>query len=308
MAKITLRKIKWRRVLWIVLLGVIINFTINLFMDLVFNPTDITLTPWIPEYISAIIITFIAFEGISIINRHLNKRIKWEQNAIKRFFVQIFLNFTYLLIIANSLGIFSTIFISGATYFGIEDLLIINGVVLIFGLIYVLVELLSYFYRKWKESLTRIEKFEKEKIIRTTEKQDKLSDNLQKSDIKQPPESENKFKRRFLIKSGDKYYYCETKDIAYCYAQGNIVFLISKRNKKSVVDYTIQELENLLNPKDFYRVTRKYIISLSSLEKAVKYFGGRLKILLIPQTEDEIIISRAKVPGFLDWLEGRNIL
>jgi DNA-binding LytR/AlgR family response regulator len=118
---------------------------------------------------------------------------------------------------------------------------------------------------------------------------------------------DKEFKERFLIKTGDKYSYIETKNIAYFFAEGNIVFAVTKENKKSIINYSLQDLEKLVNPNHFFRVTRKYIIHLSSIVRVNKYFNSRLKITLTPATEENILVSKAKVAVFLNWMEGITI-
>jgi DNA-binding LytR/AlgR family response regulator len=62
-------------------------------------------------------------------------------------------------------------------------------------------------------------------------------------------------------------------------------------------------LEDILNPQDFFRVSRKYIAKIGSVSKVVRYFNSRLKLELTPPAQDEIIVSRARVSPFLGWLE-----
>jgi two-component system response regulator LytT len=122
--------------------------------------------------------------------------------------------------------------------------------------------------------------------------------------INQLSNASKEFKHRFLIKSGNKFNYIETKDIAYFFADGNIVFAVTKDNKKSIIDYSLESLEKKLDPNEFFRVTRKYIIHISSIRNVSKYFHSRLKIMIHPDPKEDILISRIKVPIFLDWMEG----
>lgn len=122
--------------------------------------------------------------------------------------------------------------------------------------------------------------------------------------INQLSSAAKEYKHRFLIKSGDKFNYVETKDIAYFFADGNIIYAVTKDNKKSIIDYSLESLEKKLNPNEFFRVTRKYIIHISSINKVSKYFHSRLKIMIHPDPKEDILISRIKVQLFLNWMEG----
>jgi len=116
------------------------------------------------------------------------------------------------------------------------------------------------------------------------------------------------FKQRFLIKTGDKFTYIETKDIAYFIADGNIVIAVNKENKKSIVSHTLDDLEKILNPDEFFRATRKYLLHISSIKKVSKYFNSRLKVNINPAPEnDEILVSRVKSSLFFNWIEGKTI-
>lgn len=122
--------------------------------------------------------------------------------------------------------------------------------------------------------------------------------------IKQISRNKDDYKERFLIKTGDKFFYISTNEIAYFYAESNIIYLISNKDHRYIVNFSLEQLEGVLNTKDFFRVSRKYLIKISSIKSVNKYFNSRLKIVLNPLTEDEIFISRVRCPAFLNWLEG----
>lgn len=112
------------------------------------------------------------------------------------------------------------------------------------------------------------------------------------------------YKKRILIKSGDRFGYIDISEVAYFYAEERVTFMITREGRRYLVDYTIEMLEGLLDPKQFFRLTRGCIASINSIQSAVKYFNSRLKITLSPQHKDEILISRVRVPDFLKWLDG----
>jgi DNA-binding LytR/AlgR family response regulator len=92
-------------------------------------------------------------------------------------------------------------------------------------------------------------------------------------------------------------------DVAYFHAEDNEVFMISKENRKMIIDYSLDQLEQLLDPWQFYRLNRSYIANIESIGKIHKYFSSRLKVELIPVTDDTVLISRVKVPDFLNWMD-----
>jgi len=114
---------------------------------------------------------------------------------------------------------------------------------------------------------------------------------------------QREFKSRFVIKSGDRIRHVSVEDIAYFYSSDDYTYLVTLEKKKFIIDYTLDDLINVLNDKEFFRLSRKYIARIHSIKEVNKYFNSRLKVFLEPPTEDEILISRARVPGFMSWLE-----
>ena len=111
------------------------------------------------------------------------------------------------------------------------------------------------------------------------------------------------YKSRFMVKTGDKLKTVLTSEIAYFY-RDDLVCIVTKENKKYPVDFSLDELEEILNPVDFFRVNRQYLVHVSSVIQAHKYFKGKLKLELSPGIEDELIISQEKASAFKSWLDG----
>ena len=115
--------------------------------------------------------------------------------------------------------------------------------------------------------------------------------------------SKTKFKQRFLIKAGQAYSYLDVKDIKLIYSEDGMTFAVKANKKKVLIDRTLDQIEKQLDPHEFFRINRKYLIPISSIEKIHPYFNSRLKIDLHLNYEGELIVSRPKVPDFKDWLD-----
>lgn len=111
------------------------------------------------------------------------------------------------------------------------------------------------------------------------------------------------WKTRFLLKVGVRFDVVEVADVAYLYAEDKVVFLVTKDQKKYFVDDTLDELEQKLNPKSFFRLNRKYFSQLSAIERIEPHFNGRLKIKLRHRDDDDIYVSREKAEAFKKWLD-----
>lgn len=112
------------------------------------------------------------------------------------------------------------------------------------------------------------------------------------------------YKERFMVKFGDHIRSVPVEEINYFFAEGRNVYLHTKNESKYIIDFTLEELENLLNPNHFYRVNRSFIVQLQSIKDVLVYSNSRLKITTQPESIKEIIVSRDKVGQFKTWFDG----
>lgn len=111
-------------------------------------------------------------------------------------------------------------------------------------------------------------------------------------------------KERFLVRLGDHIHSVKTTDIALFYAEGRTAFLITQPGKKFIVDYKLEELEELLDPKLFFRTNRSFIININAIKDVLVYSNSRLKISINVPVEKDIIVSRERVAEFKAWFGG----
>lgn len=115
---------------------------------------------------------------------------------------------------------------------------------------------------------------------------------------------EKKTKDRFLVRLGNHIHSIKTIDISLFYADGRTVYLITNAKRKYILDYKLESLEEVLNPSEFFRVNRTFIVNISDIQDVLVYSNSRLKISSKAFNDKEIIVSREKVNAFKDWLEG----
>lgn len=115
--------------------------------------------------------------------------------------------------------------------------------------------------------------------------------------------AKKEYKSRFVAKVGDQIKHIQVADIAYFYAEDNVVFLITSGNSRYIIDYSIEEIVGMIDPKEFYRLNRAFVTNIKAIEKVYKYLNSRLKIELKPANEKEVLISRARVSDFMEWME-----
>lgn len=109
------------------------------------------------------------------------------------------------------------------------------------------------------------------------------------------------YKSRFSVIIGNKIKSIDIQEIAYFYSQSSITFLVTYGNTEYTVDYSLDQLVNILDPKQFFRINRQYLIKMQSIVNVHIFPKSRLKIDLKPAKED-IFVSIDKVTKFKEWL------
>jgi DNA-binding LytR/AlgR family response regulator len=110
------------------------------------------------------------------------------------------------------------------------------------------------------------------------------------------------FRKRFLVKQAQKLVSIEVDDIAYFYSDGRLNFFKTTDNRKFVVDYTMDELSEMLDPDKYFRISRSFYVSIDSIDQIHDYFGNRLLLHLKPAVDKEALVSREKVMDFKKWM------
>ncbi|MDR7131501.1 DNA-binding LytR/AlgR family response regulator [Algoriphagus sp. 4150] len=113
-----------------------------------------------------------------------------------------------------------------------------------------------------------------------------------------------KTKNRFLISKGENYHYIETKDIAHFYSEDGVVFLHTFNDRRYIINYTLDQLEQQFHNHLFFRVSRNCIANVKAIENVARYFNSRLKLTFLPECPHEVLVSRVRVPDFLKWMDG----
>ena len=113
-----------------------------------------------------------------------------------------------------------------------------------------------------------------------------------------------KYKTRFMVKLGEHIHSIPTGDISIFFAEGRTAYLVTNAGKKFIVDFKLEDLENLLNPESFFRVNRSVIVGINAIQDVLVYSNSRLKITPKTAFDQEIIVSRERVASFKDWFGG----
>lgn len=113
----------------------------------------------------------------------------------------------------------------------------------------------------------------------------------------------NSYKSRFLVKVGEHLRMITIDDVAMFISMEKSTFLRTFNGRDFAIDFTLDQLEGLVDPKRFFRVNRKFIIEIKSIQDIVTYSNSRLKLKLVVATDEDVIVSRERVSEFKEWLE-----
>ena len=111
------------------------------------------------------------------------------------------------------------------------------------------------------------------------------------------------FKSRFLIKVGDHLRPIDISEVTFFYSAAKDTFLVNKSGRIFALDYSLDQLEQLIDPEKFFRISRRCLVAKSEIIEVVVYSGSRLKVKANGLSDEEAIVSRERVTEFKEWLE-----
>lgn len=109
-------------------------------------------------------------------------------------------------------------------------------------------------------------------------------------------------RKRFLVRHLMQWMPIEVSDIAYFFSEDGVTLFRTKTNQKFSLDYTLDELENMLEPTQFFRANRQFIVDISAVQQIHNHFNNKLKLTLKPASEHEVLVSRERATEFKKWM------
>ena len=116
--------------------------------------------------------------------------------------------------------------------------------------------------------------------------------------------SRPEYRERIVTRFGGLLKIINISDCAYFYTENKITYATTKQNAKFAIDENLDELEAILDPKQFFRINRQFIVGIKSIEKMIVVSKSRVKITLNPPSELETIASTERSSTFKKWIEG----
>ncbi|MBE9576234.1 LytR/AlgR family response regulator transcription factor [Flavobacterium proteolyticum] len=113
---------------------------------------------------------------------------------------------------------------------------------------------------------------------------------------------EKEYKKRFSVKIGQQLKVISIDEVECFYSENKGTYIHTLDNRDYLIDSTLEVIEAEINPKEFYRVSRKFIVPLKAVKEIQVYSNSRLKIILPTYKDDEVIVARERVGDFKEWI------
>ena len=112
-----------------------------------------------------------------------------------------------------------------------------------------------------------------------------------------------KYKTRFVIKVGEHLRTIDVNAVKYFFSQEKTTFCVTDDNRNFILDYTLEQLEEMIDPALYFRINRKYLVSSGAILDIISYTNSRLKLVLKGSQDNDIIVARERVQDFKTWLD-----
>ena len=114
---------------------------------------------------------------------------------------------------------------------------------------------------------------------------------------------DRKFKKRFTIKIGQHIKIIHVDEIECFYSENKATYIHTKNNRSYLIDNSLEHWQEQLDPEQFFRVNRTFIVHINAIKDIISYTNSRLKLILHSYSETEIIVSRERVKDFKNWID-----
>jgi DNA-binding LytR/AlgR family response regulator len=112
-----------------------------------------------------------------------------------------------------------------------------------------------------------------------------------------------KYKERFVLKVGEHLKSVEVDEILFFFSLEKATFAQTSDGRKHILDFTMDQIEDVLDPKKFFRINRAYIIGIESIHDMITHVNSRLRLVLKTSDDNDIIVARERVQEFKEWLD-----
>ena len=146
---------------------------------------------------------------------------------------------------------------------------------------------------------------EGERLRQAIEKAKHLSSGISLDELmsRMNPRDTRLYKSRFMVKVGEKIKTIMTEEILAFYSFEKTTYLFTRDKRNYIIDYSMEDLESMLDPGAYFRINRKYIVSIKACSQIIAWSNSRLKIDIEGIDDQKIVVARERVREFKHWLD-----
>jgi DNA-binding LytR/AlgR family response regulator len=112
-----------------------------------------------------------------------------------------------------------------------------------------------------------------------------------------------KYKERFMVKVGEHLKTIAVNEILFFFSLEKTTFAQTTDGRKHILDFTLDQLDGLLDPAQYFRINRKYIVQADSIKDMISHTNSRIKLVLKTSDDEDVIVARERVQEFKEWLD-----
>ncbi|HFA51338.1 MAG TPA: LytTR family transcriptional regulator [Bacteroidetes bacterium] len=114
------------------------------------------------------------------------------------------------------------------------------------------------------------------------------------------------YSQKLIVNTGKQIKVIEMDDVAYFYTESKITFLMTHTGKRYPIDFSLNHIEKMADPKTFFRINRQFVINMQAIKKMWRHPKSRIKVTLASSSDIEVIVSTVRTPVFKKWLIGES--
>ena len=111
------------------------------------------------------------------------------------------------------------------------------------------------------------------------------------------------YRKRFLIQSNESFFHLPVEDIALFYSMQGITFAVTFEKREYSVNFSLENLKDQLQPDNFFKINRQFIVNIDAIKRVHSYFNGKLKLEIKPSHAEDVIIGKDKAASFKRWMD-----